>query len=74
MKPIHCTINRLIDFKQFEVKTLYKLEFYERGYWSIIYNAHSLDEAKEMLRNERPNAEYKRSKSTKKINPKKHFL
>jgi len=73
MKPIHCCINKLTDFKQSEVKTLFKLEFYDRGYWSMIYNAYTLDEAKEMLKADRPNSEYKRSKSTKKINPKKYF-
>jgi len=60
---IYCLVNNISDFKKSEIKKLFQVCFEERGgYWSIIYNAHNLDEAKEMLRNERPNAKYKKHK------------
>jgi hypothetical protein len=68
---IHCHLNSQTSFKPSEIKTLFKIEFYDRGYWSKIYNVDTLEDAKDRLLKERPNSEYKRMKKRSKINTKK---
>ncbi len=62
MEPIHCSLNSKKSFNKSEVKNLYKIEFYNRGYWSKWYNADTAEGAKNIFKKEFPEAEYKRIK------------